>query len=130
MQFKFKVGKSPTLNGIRCLLAEKPIKEGEIIEAAPIILIPKRQVSLVEDTTLGWYNFEWNDKYECFVVGYSILINHSYEPNARFIKDFKNMLMNFVAIKDIKQDEEIFINYNGNPKDKSPLPRQYTDYKL
>lgn len=130
MKFKFTVGNSPTLNGIRGIIAEENIKEGEIIEEAPVILIPKRQMSLVEDTTLGWYNYEWNDKYECFVVGYGVLTNHSYEPNAFFKKDLRNMVMKYIALRDIKKGEEILINYNGDPKDKTPLPGRYVDYKL
>lgn len=130
MQFKFSVGASPTLNGIRAIIADENIKEGELIEAAPVILIPKRQMSKVEDTVLGWYNYEWNDKAECFVVGYGPIINHSYTPNAIFKKDFKNLLMNYIAINDIKKGEEIFVNYNGDPKDQTPLPSRYTDYKL
>lgn len=130
MKFKFQVGPSPTLSGIRGIIAEKKIKKDELIESAPVILIPRREVAKVEDTTLGWYNYEWNEKYECFVVGYCVLTNHSFEPNAIFKRDFKNQIMNYYALRDIKKGEEIFINYNGNPNDKTPLPRRYTDYKL
>lgn len=30
-------------------------------------------------------------------------------------------IMDFVAISDIKEDEEITINYNGDPNDKTPV---------
>lgn len=43
------------------------------------------------------------------------MYNHSYNPSAQYIKDFKNNLIRFVAIKDIEEGEEIFVNYNGDP---------------
>ena len=50
------------------------------------------------------------------------MYNHSYSPNATYNKRVKEKLIDFVALKDIKKDEEITVNYNfGNPDDKSPL---------
>lgn len=128
MNLKFYVGKSPTLNNIRAVIAAQDINRFETIENCPVILIPKKEIKLVEDTILGWYNYEWNEEYECFVLGYGALINHSYNANTAFIKDFNNQSMNYVAYRDIKEGEEIFVNYNGDPEDKTPLPKEYTDY--
>jgi len=38
--------------------------------------------------------------------------------------------MQYFAVKDIKKDEEVFINYNGKPEDTTPLEYSYhTNYK-
>jgi SET domain-containing protein len=43
------------------------------------------------------------------------LYNHSYQPNAQFIRDYPRRLMNFVAVRPITPGEEITINYNYYP---------------
>lgn len=99
------------------------IKEGEVIEEAPVILIPEDQLSDLTKTRLLEYYFAWGHKFSeaAIGLGYASLYNHSFEPNAKYIKDVENAVLRFVAIKDIKQDEEILVNYNGHPDDKSKL---------
>jgi SET domain-containing protein len=63
---------------------------------------------------LGNYVFVWEDNKFAVALGYGSLYNHSYEPNAKYIRKKDKIL--FQAIKDIKSGEEITINYNGNPK--------------
>lgn len=124
------VGKSPTLKGIRGILAAKSIKKGEVIESCPIVLIPKREWSTINETVIGNYKYAWDKSHDCAVLGYCGLTNHSYEPNAKYRRDFKNLQMEYVALRDIIKGEEIFINYNGDPKSKKSLRAAYTDYKL
>lgn len=105
------------------VFARYSIKEGDVIEEAPLILIPDDQISNITKTRLLEYYFAWGNKFSeaAIGLGFASLYNHSFEPNAKYIKDVENSLLRFVAIKDIKQDEEIVVNYNGHPDDKSKL---------
>ena len=127
MNLPIEVGISPTLH-IRGILASRDIEKGEVIERCPLILCPIHQDSSLEETILGKYSFEWDQEYTCIVLGYGSLINHSYTPNARYSHDFKEKMMLFIALELIKKGEEIFVSYNGDPSDKTPVEPDLTDY--
>ena len=55
------------------------------------------------------------------LLGYGMLLNHSYTPNATYDINFPNHTFDFFAYKDIKAGEEILINYNGDVDDNEPL---------
>jgi uncharacterized protein len=105
------------------VFARTNIKKDEEIEVAPVLLIPDEQISSITKSTLVDYYFAWGKgfKQAAVVWGYGSLFNHSYTPNAKYIKDEENSVVRFIAIKDISQDEEIIINYNGHPDDKTKL---------
>jgi uncharacterized protein len=130
MNLPIVVGKSIKLKGIRGIFASRNILKNELIESCPIILIPEKELNPMEKTVLGNYKYAWNTKYDCIVLGYCMLTNHSYNPNTIYKRDFRKKKMNFYAIKNIKRGEEIYINYNGDPENKDPLEKEYTDYKL
>lgn len=88
------------------------ISAGQIIEKCPIIVITE---DFPEKHTLTHYEFKWHDKFGAIVLGYGSLYNHSFYPNATYIRDFENNLMLFVSLKDIMANEEILINYMGSP---------------
>ncbi len=105
------------------VFARIDIKEGDVIEEAPLILIPEDQLSDLTKTRLLEYYFAWGHKFSeaAIGLGFASLYNHSFEPNAKYIKDVENSCLRFIAIKNIKRDEEIVVNYNGHPDDKSKL---------
>jgi SET domain-containing protein len=105
------------------VFARHEIKKDEVIEEAPLILIPEDQLSDLTKTRLLEYYFAWGHKFSeaAIGLGFASLYNHSFEPNAKYVKDVEKSVLRFVAIKDISQDEEIVVNYNGHPDDKSKL---------
>jgi SET domain-containing protein len=123
------IGKSDTLNGIRCLKAARDIKKDEIIEACPIILLPLTEFDSLDKTVLRNYEFEWDDENEAMVIGYGSLFNHSFQPNVFYTRDFKTKSMTFFAARDIKKDEELFTNYNGNEEPFSPIDEELVNFK-
>jgi len=130
MNIPVYIGTSDTLKGIRCIKAERDIKAGELIESCPVILIPIPQLKDHDKTVLGNYNYDWDKKNDAFVLGYCVLTNHSFSANTVYQKNYKTKMMEFRAAKDIKKDEEIFINYNGETDDATPLEYSYhTDFK-
>lgn len=129
MDIPVYIGKSKQYKGIRAVIAARPIRKGIRIESCPVILIPKEEWDTVDQTTLGHYNYAWTRSFDCIVLGYCGLVNHSYEPNAIYKRDYKTNQMKYYAMKAIKKDEEITVNYNGDPKNKDELHPDYTDAK-
>ncbi|NCC71696.1 SET domain-containing protein-lysine N-methyltransferase [bacterium] len=97
------------------------IKENEIIEICPIILLNENDTKIIDDTHLYNYYFAWENKQSAICLAYGSLYNHSYQANAKYIKDFSNNTIIFIAIKNIKKNEEITVNYNGDPSNLEPV---------
>lgn len=129
MKLSFTVSNSPGLKNIRAIIATEKIKKGQMIESCPVILFPLKEDDLIDRTNLGNYVFAWNKTHDCIVLGYGSIINHSFSPNTKYIRDYKKLRMNFYAISEINQDEEILINYNGKVENKSPLDPGHVDFK-
>jgi SET domain-containing protein len=111
----------------RGAIAARNIKAGEIIDVAHVIIITAKEFAQIENTVLYNYVFDWGDPADPRVDTLAIAMsscefcNHSYEPNARYRHDYDHKAIVFSAINDIKQGEEILVNYNCHPADKSPL---------
>jgi uncharacterized protein len=110
----------------RGVFARCDIKKNEIIETCPMIELSKHDTSNVAESALVTYFFYFGKKKErvAIVLGFGSLYNHSYTPNATFFIRQKENLIDFTALHEIKNDEEITFNYhNDNKKEnkKSPL---------
>jgi SET domain-containing protein len=105
---------------LRPIYAKRDIKKGEILEEAPVIISPKTERDYLKKTVLVNYCFSWGG-HLAIALGYGSIFNHSYIPNARYITNIDNQSIDFYAMADIREGEEITVNYNGDPKDKSPL---------
>ena len=109
----------------RGVFTREPIESGTEIEICPLIVLPKTDsVWQHNDSILDNYYYAWkvNGKdAAALALGMGSLYNHSYTPNTKYVQDYKKEEIAFVAIKDIKADQEITVNYNGDPKDKSPV---------
>lgn len=104
----------------RGVFARKPIKKGEVIEHIPLLIVPADAlVDGLENQFLGRYYYWWTKKKIAIALGYGSLYNHSYKANATY--KHGNETMKYIAIRDIAEGEEITINYNWDPKDKSPV---------
>jgi uncharacterized protein len=108
----------------RGVFATKRFAEGELIESAPVIIVPANDWPYVEKTVFYHYLFAWGDfngDITALILGYGSIYNHSYNPSACYIKDYSNQLIKFFALKSILPEEEITINYNGDPKNQDPI---------
>ena len=92
----------------------------DMIERCPILVIPPDQADAVAQTTLGDYIYEWLGGYGA-ALGYGSLYNHSPTSNARYEMDYEGEELHIMAERRIKRGDEIFINYNGDPTDRSPV---------
>ena len=105
------------------VFAAEHIAADAVIEICPVILFPKAQLALVEKTVLNDYYFNWgeDDAWFAFALGYGSLYNHAHHPNADYGMDFENNTIDIYALRDIEPGEEIFVNYNGEPGNRSKL---------
>ncbi|GIN63464.1 SET domain-containing protein-lysine N-methyltransferase [Robertmurraya siralis] len=118
-----EVKTSPLSNGEfnRGVFATRDIKKGTLLHEAPVISYPNDQHEHIEKTILADYAFEYGKNHSAILLGYGMLFNHSYEPNAIYEINFENHTFEFYAFKDIKAGDEILINYNGDVDDKERL---------
>lgn len=112
----------------RGVFATQDIKKGTLFHEAPVIPYPNEQHQYIEKTVLDDYVYEYGINHSAIVLGYGMLFNHSYEPNATYDISFEKHTFDYYAYRDIKAGEEIFINYNGDVDDTDPLWFQ-KDYK-
>jgi len=105
----------------RGVFATCDIRKGALIHQAPVIAYPNDQHEHIEQTLLADYAFEYGLNHTAILLGYGMLFNHSYEPNATYEISFENHTFNFYAHTPIKTGEEILINYNGDVDDQEKL---------
>jgi SET domain-containing protein len=107
----------------RGVFALRQIAEGEVIEQAPVLVVPSREWRHICQTVLYNYCFGWGADSEdaALALGFGSLYNHSYQPNAIYIKRHAEVMIDFVALRQIAPGEEITINYNGTPEGQAPM---------
>lgn len=104
----------------RGVFATKSIRKGAIIERVPVLLVPiKDFVGGLNNLTLNTYFYIWSKDKVAVSLGYGSLYNHSYKPNARYVHGADTLT--YRALRDIAVGEEITINYNFVPDDKTPM---------
>lgn len=120
---KIYISHSKIPNADRGIFASQDIKKDELIESCPVIETSITDYPFLKKTKLRNYYFMWDEKIKkvAICLGFGSIYNHSYTPNAYYKKLFKENIIDFIALKDIKKDEEITVNYNGDPDNKSPL---------
>lgn len=94
-----------------------------MIEICPAIVLSEKDLPAIHSTKLHDYYFLWGeDQQQCAIaLGYGSLFNHSYQPNARYLLDYEHLTIDFYCIKKIEAGEEITVNYNGEPDEKTPV---------
>jgi SET domain-containing protein len=99
------------------------IAKDTVIEVSPVIVMTGEQREFLDKTLLHDYIFEWGDRREscCMALGYVPLYNHSYKSNCEYEMDFDQQLITIRSVRFIKAGEEIFINYNGDWNNKTPV---------
>jgi SET domain-containing protein len=106
----------------RGVYALKNFSGGEVIERCPVLNLTPKERKHCSRTLLNFYMYPWRStRSASLVLGFGSLYNHSYEPNADWKQNFHTNKMIYTATKPIKKGEEILINYNGEPEDKTPI---------
>lgn len=107
----------------RGVVTTVPIAAGTVFERSPVIEIPAEQIIHIRRTELHNYFFKWGEDREdaAIALGFGSLFNHAYAPNADFRNNLAERTIAFIALRPIAAGEEITINYNGDPQDRSRL---------
>lgn len=117
MKNKTYVNKSKI--GGRGVFANINLKKNQMVEICEVIPCPKEDLKHIQNTTLFNYYFCWYLGGGAIALGNGSLYNHSYEPNAQYITSGKCLI--FKALRNIKKNEEITVNYNGDWWNKEPV---------
>lgn len=84
------------------------IKNGEVFEVAPIIVVP---ADSIKGGTLMDYAFKISTGEYAIALGNASLYNHRNQPAAEWKVDPVKKTISFIALRDIEPGEEIFISY-------------------
>lgn len=95
------------------VFAKANIKSGEILEQCCYVVFNKSWEQTPKE--LKDYIFYFGRKYKrnesVIVLGFGSIFNHKGDSSATWYVKKKRGMFEFVAIKDIKKGEEIFVNY-------------------
>ncbi|CAN5653273.1 SET domain-containing protein-lysine N-methyltransferase [soil metagenome] len=113
----------------RGIFAIKSYMIGDIIEDCPMIILDAANRTLIDKTYLYNYYFSWGKKSNeaAIALGYGSLYNHSYQPNAKYIKLLDKDIIQIIAFQHIEPGDEIKVNYNGEPTSTKALWFNATD---
>jgi len=115
------IGKTPDMG--RGIFTRQALPARTIIEIAPVIVMPNKDRSFLDQTLLHDYIFEWGENHQqcCMALGYVPIYNHSYKSNCEYEMNFKKQTITVKTVMAIKAGEELFINYNGDWNNDKPL---------
>ena len=107
----------------RGVFATRLFALGTTIEICPVIVFPEAERGDIDKTSLYNFYYEWGTDFRdgAVALGYGSLYNHSYRPNAHYYRHLHGSTVEIRAIRDILPEEEITINYNGEPDCDKPL---------
>lgn len=105
----------------RGVVATRAIAAGEVIERAPVVVIPVAHRADLERTVLDHYVYDWPNGALAVALGSGSIYNHSYAPNATYVKRVDDGELEYIALVNIADGDEILVNYNGDPDDRTPL---------
>lgn len=99
------------------------LAEGDLVERAPVVVVSAADFGHIEKTILNEYYYDWDNSKgtRAIVLGCGSLYNHSYEPNARYLRRFDEQEMDYIALRPIAEREEVCVNYNGIINDMSDV---------
>ena len=106
----------------RGVVAERDLSAGELIERAPVLIIPECDRGTIDETNVGNYIFMWEhdhtgeDLYTgsgraAVVLGYASLVNHSTIPNCDTVRYIEALAHDLIALRPIALGEELTIDY-------------------
>lgn len=122
-QDKIYVNDSKVAPGQRGVFAKSKFEKGQVVEKCPYIDISEHEIEILQNSTLSSYiYFFGKDKEQMLLpLGFGGLYNHSYSPNAKYIINQKDKIIEFVAVKEINDGEEIFVDYIQDDSKNVPL---------
>lgn len=101
----------------RGVFADRDFNKGEIVEAAPVILVTITEIQNspeIKRRTFNWGKLtDRSIQLEALALGYGAMYNHANPANMTYRADTENNTLVFTTAKTIQKDEELTINYNA-----------------
>lgn len=97
----------------RGVFAERRFARGEVIEKAPVLVVPQEQLADIERGELASYCCAWGEG-QAFAFGFAHLYSHCDSPNAALIKRIEALTIEVVALRDIGAGEKIVVDSNAD----------------
>jgi SET domain-containing protein len=91
------------------------IKKGQTIITDHVLIIGPDEYDVLKKTIINFYWYEWGEKKCAICFGTGSLFNHAINHNIEYILRIKKKTISFVANRDIKAGEQLFINYGYDP---------------
>lgn len=119
--YSLYIGNTPNMG--RGVYTREAIAANTIIEVSPVIVMSREERKLLDQTTLHDYIHEWGYQLDqcCLALGYCAVYNHSYHSNCEYEMDFEASTMTIKTVRAIEEGEQLYVNYNGNWNDTTPL---------
>lgn len=105
----------------RGVVAERAFRAGDVLERAPVIVVPRAQLLPLRGTVLDDYWFWWDEAHNACALGWASLYNHACPANVAFRPDRAARLLVLTAAVDIAPGNEVTINYHGEVDDPRPV---------
>ena len=107
----------------RGVFTSKAIPAGTVIEISPVLVLTAKERKQIEGTKLYHYIFEWGEsrRQACVAFGYVSMYNHDYTASCEYEMDFEEKIVTVRTVRNIKKGEELTINYNASPNDKTKV---------
>lgn len=96
------------------VFTSEQIEADTVIELSPVILMSKDERTLIDQTRLYNYIFEWEHNQCCMAMGLIPVYNHACPSNCEYFQDYESGTIYIKTVRDIEADEELTINYNGD----------------
>lgn len=105
----------------RGVFATRDIRKGEIVERAPLVVVPKRDWPHLAETKLRFYVYELGKGRHGVAGGLASFYNHASPANARYDTDAKSETVTVTAVRTIRAGDEVCLNYDGHPDSTAPV---------
>jgi hypothetical protein len=94
------------------MLAAQHIAEGEIIDEAPVVVLPRRDARILALTDVFPYLEDWPlEGWEVALpLGHVAMYRSGAEPNAKLVKRLETMVLEVVALRTIEAGDEIVVS--------------------
>jgi hypothetical protein len=100
----------------RGVFANKAFIAGELVETCPVIVLYQSFELLapkIQKVVYNWGSLAKTGQCTALVLGYGSLYNHNNPANMRYEADVENETLNYFAVSDIADGEELTVNYNN-----------------
>jgi SET domain-containing protein len=102
----------------RGVFTDSNLSQDQLIETSPLIVISKsKEVDSIMDTILGNYAYYFTATKIAFAGGFGSFFNHNENNNVRWEVDHKKQQIRYYTTRDIKKNEQLFLNYGYSIRD-------------